>query len=1083
MEFREDVILGVDIGIGSIGWALLKDSGENGLEIFSQNNSRGEWNNALGSRVFSIPEEPKTKELLNRKRRAARQQRRVIKRRARRMRRLRNLLEKYGISGARDIAALHQPRGRQLDPWRLRVEGLERVLNDQELAVLLLHLAKHRGFRSNSKKDKSGTDKETGKMLKAVGTLEQRLHESSVPTVGVLLAAEPRKRNRSGIDGKPVYERTMLRSLLERESAHIFARQRELGNPKAGETLQKEYAELAFEQRPLRSSAELVGFCTFLPEERRAPKYAPTAEKFRLTMRLLNLRLTQPGLPGNGARQRALNRDEISKILSLLGGQKSISYSSLRKTLKLTADWRFEGLNYGAKDKNGREENPEKSDLVSRSAGCGPGTYILNNVLGAEDFARLMRLRTDEGRACLDALAKIISDNDDITEIAKAFTQLPLSEAENIKLMQAVRNGDFSNFKGAMRLSLKAMEEIIPLLLETLSYDEACAQAGFDHSRAADLKLEDVRNPVVRRILRELRQQVKCLTREFGVVPGKVHVELLRDVGKSADERNQIDKGMKKRGDEKQGRREHLAGHWGVSPEHISADELLRYELWLSQGNKCAYYMLWRKADGERFYGPQSNCREGAIDIRELRDSAHSVQVDHILPRSRTQDNSFHNLCLCTNAANQNKGNRTPYEWLGASNPEAWHEFANWVEAGPFKGLKRRNFLLKDLSEEKEKRFCERNLNDSRYAARLVKQWFEKEYEYWGSRFDIPTKREDGTSIRRVFARPGGVTAFLRRAWGLDGLKKDAAGKRTGDRHHALDAFIVACCSESALQKATRLFQQVENNRPDETLAPPMPHCRERLATAVRDVFVSRAERGKLKGPLHKETLRAVRQEKDEAGQPVRMLYERVAVDALKKDDLKKIKDAERCPDVIKALSDWIEAGKPKDQDKLPRSAKGDIIRRVRLRLGRFSSGVIIKRGSGEAQADNASMVRTEVYIKDGKFYLLPVYTWQVAQGIRPERVIAGGKDEAEWPLLDASYTFCFSLLSDSYIVTEDSKGAVKEGYFVSTDRTTAAITLAMMHDREEKIRGLGVQRLKRFEKYRVDRLGRLNRVKKEKRP
>ncbi len=44
-----------------------------------------------------------------------------------------------------------------------------------------------------------------------------------------------------------------------------------------------------------------------------------------------------------------------------------------------------------------------------------------------------------------------------------------------------------------------------------------------------------------------------------------------------------------------------------------------------------------------------------------------------------------------------------------------------------------------------------------------------------------------------VLARPGQLTAKLRRAWGLDDLKKDENGKRRqDDRHHALDAIVLA---------------------------------------------------------------------------------------------------------------------------------------------------------------------------------------------------------------------------------------------------------------------------------------------------
>jgi CRISPR-associated endonuclease Csn1 len=45
--------------------------------------------------------------------------------------------------------------------------------------------------------------------------------------------------------------------------------------------------------------------------------------------------------------------------------------------------------------------------------------------------------------------------------------------------------------------------------------------------------------------------------------------------------------------------------------------------------------------------------------------------IDHILPWSRTFDNSLNNKVLCLKVENQNKTNQTPFEYLanGEKNP------------------------------------------------------------------------------------------------------------------------------------------------------------------------------------------------------------------------------------------------------------------------------------------------------------------------------------------------------------------------------------------------------------------------------
>ena len=62
------------------------------------------------------------------------------------------------------------------DPWLPRAQALTRTLTGPELAAALGHIAHHRGFRSNSKRDRSASAAdETSKMLKAIAGTQERL--------------------------------------------------------------------------------------------------------------------------------------------------------------------------------------------------------------------------------------------------------------------------------------------------------------------------------------------------------------------------------------------------------------------------------------------------------------------------------------------------------------------------------------------------------------------------------------------------------------------------------------------------------------------------------------------------------------------------------------------------------------------------------------------------------------------------------------------------------------------------------------------------------------------------------------------
>lgn len=146
----------------------------------------------------------------------------------------------------------------------------------------------------------------------------------------------------------------------------------------------------------------------------------------------------------------------------------------------------------------------------------------------------------------------------------------------------------------------------------------------------------------------------------------------------------------------------------------------------------------------------------------------------------------------------------------------------------------------------------------------------------------------------------------------MNSSKKDANGKRIpDDRHHALDAIVVAACSEAMLNRLTRAFQEAERlglGRDFRNLDPPWNGFCTQVLAAVENVFVSRAERHRARGEAHAETIKQVRKRN---GRP--KVYERRPVADLKIGDLERIKDAERNSAPIAALRAWIEAGKPKD--------------------------------------------------------------------------------------------------------------------------------------------------------------------------
>ncbi len=907
-------VLGIDLGIASCGWAVVEPEGEARRII------------GAGVRCFDAPLVDKTGEPKSAVRRTARGQRRVIRRRRQRMHNVRAILHRFGILSGVGSDALREAMrraqlrgdGHALSPWRLRAMAHDRLLDDDELSIVVGHIARHRGFRSNSKRDAgANAADETSKMKKAMEQTREGL--AKYRSFGEMIESDPkfaeRKRNRD-----KDYSHTPKRSDLEDELRFIFAAQRRFGNPRATLELEAEIAAAAFTQRPLQDSEGKVGPCPFEPGEKRTAKRAPSFEAFRFLSRLANLRLT------TGRAERGLTPEEIALAARGFGEQKSVTFKTLRKLLDLDPNARFAGVS----------PDKEALDVVARSGAAAAGTSALREALGAAPWNALVK--TPEK---LDRVAEVLTFREDIGRIRQGLQEIGLPPLVLEALGKAAEAGAFNSFTGAAHISAKAARNIIPGLREGLMYSDACARVAYDHSARPAVSLDQINSPVTRRAFGEAIKQIRAVAREFAPIDC-VHIELARDVGKSAEERAKLTKGIEDRNADKDKKRKQASELLG---REISDDELMRFELATEQQFRCAYCDNPIAPDGF-----------SANDTR--------YQVDHILPWSRFGDDSYLNKTLCCVRCNQEKRGRTPYEWFDADKaPVDWEKFVAGFEGlKEMKGLKKRNFRLKDAISVEDK-FKARNLTDTRWASRLLADELKRI-------FPAP----DGE--RRVFARPGAITSKLRRAWGLESLKKVDGERVSDDRHHAVDAIVLAVTTEGLLQAMTKEIQRREREgRADDIfhVARPWPHFHaeaERVVygeNGIGGVFVSRAERRRARGKAHDATVKQVREIDGEE-----IVFERKAIEKLTEKDLERIPTpapygrvadpAKLRDELVDSLRAWIAAGKPKSPDQLPRSPKGDLIRKVRV-LTNAKVGVRLNGGT----VDRGEMARVDVFRRADK--------------------------------------------------------------------------------------------------------------------
>jgi CRISPR-associated endonuclease Csn1 len=1028
--------LGIDIGIASIGFAAVDLDSETILKS--------------NSYIFERAENPKTGASLALPRRTARGQRRVISRRAKRKKAIRRLLREHSLSQVDQIDipltqtrgefypdqftadALKQEKNATISVWDFRKDALERRLTETEFARVLFTMAKRRGYQSN-RKGAETNDVEGKKALSAAKDLQEAMARSGQATIGAYLATKDKKRNGDGN-----YENFIERNLLRYEVKKIFESQRALGFEKATPELEEQFLEIAFFQRPLQSSAHLIGFCGLEPDERRAPKFSYTAELFVLWSKLNNLRIKN-----QSGDERPLTQTEKETLAAKAQTLKSLSYVQIRKQLELTDQDRFNISYRKVKDNDTSWEairdTTEKKDFISLS-----GYHAIKEALAISSDMD-WRIWLHSNRETMDEIARLLSILEDATQIDVELSKLPLQRSQIDQLAK------ITQFQKTVDLSLKALRAIEPFMLLGLTYDKACLAAGYDHSQKTNKALsklplfEDIRNPVVNRALAQARKIINAVIREYGK-PETIIIELARDVGKNFQDRAAIEKEQKKNEERRNDAKHHIGEILNIKPENVSGDDILRYRLWKEQDGFCPYSGVYITPD-------------------MLRDAL-ATQIDHIIPYSRSWNDSYMNKILCLTSENQSKGNETPREYFTRIGYDI-DRLAAYASRLPRK--KAENFLIERFDEDKAKEWKDRALNDTRYIARALKNHIENNLDLGKG--------------NRVQTRNGALTANLRGAWGF------AAKNRDNDRHHALDAIVLACSTQAMVQQLSNWnkYEARRKNAGERTFPPkPWENFREDVKAYIDTIFVSRMPVRSITGAAHQDTIRSIRSLPNGEKQ----IIQRVKLKGLTLPMLEKLVDKERNIALHTLLKERLEAHGGKGDKAFAQpifmpvkdssTTKAPRINSVRI-VTNEKSGIEINHGL----ASNGDMVRVDVFKQDGKFHLVPIYVHHFTKSALPSRAVVAFKPEEKWTPVDDS-NFLFSLHKNDYVVLRDKKQTI-EGYYAGFDRATGAISIRA-HDsdpsfgKEGMKTGLGVKLLQDFQKYSVDFFGNKTRIEMEKR-
>ena len=397
---------------------------------------------------------------------------------------------------------------------------------------------------------------------------------------------------------------------------------------------------------------------------------------------------------------------------------------------------------------------------------------------------------------------------------------------------------------------------------------------SIDYFLIHEFRQHSLRNPIVEQVIAETLRVVKDIWNFYG--DGKedffdeIHLELGREMKNPSNKRKEISKKISENENTNQrirnllielkndgienvrpyspGQQELLklfeegiyASDEGLSEEILNirkasqptAAELKKYRLWLEQGYVSPY-------TGK------------TIQLSRLFTTEY--QIEHIIPQSRYFDDSLSNKIICEAEVNEVKGNMTAYEFiinrggemveLSTGRQVQLLERENY-EMHVKKYFKGNKAKIKNLlSEEIPESFINRQMNDSRYISKVVKNLLSN---------IVREDNEMETTSKNLLPVSGSITTRMKQDWGLNDVwnlliykrferlneitsseyfgnwvsrdekryfqikvpsenSKGFNKKRIDHRHHTLDAIVIAAVTREHVNYLNSLNSERQN--------------------------------------------------------------------------------------------------------------------------------------------------------------------------------------------------------------------------------------------------------------------------------
>lgn len=877
-----------DIGTNSIGWAVLElNDAHEPVSIIN-----------AGARIFSDGRDAQSGEPLAVKRRAARQASRMRDRYKRRRQKTLSKLIEYGLlpqdKASREKIILEtndHPSGvtsEKTDPYSLRARALNEKLPLEYVARALFHLGQRRGFKSNRKADRKSNEK--GQIALGIEQLTGLMHQAHAPTLGAYLAQRRaeghvvRIRANSEAFAEKDYAFYPERAMLEDEFKKIWQAQARFYPEILTDERKDELFHTIFFQRPLKEPK--VGLCTLTKGETRLAKAHPVFQLFRLYKEINELAIVLPDLS-----QRKLTMDERDALVTLMRPVKTKTFAALRKALKIPAGQRF------------NKEQDTRKQLT------GDEVYSV--------FSKIELFGSDWAQFSIEQQWEIIDQlrNEADVEKLEQWLKNKFPKLSGEQLTEIINAG---LPEGYGRFGITATTNILEQLKkDVIPESEAAHRCGYDHALSNrdwqgiealpryqevlerhivpgsgnendpyDIYKGRLTNPTVHIGLNQLRRLTNRLLKAYGK-PQQIVVELARDLPLSQKQKREINKTIRNNTEAAIGRSKKL-NECGQNDNGYNR-QLLK---------------LWEELD-EKPENRVSIYSGQPISLAML--FSGEVEIDHILPFSKSLDDNNANKILCLRSENRVKRDRAP------ADVTEWQDHYDEIIVRAQKLPKNKQWRFARGAMEKAMQnqdFLARQLTDTQYLARLAREYFSSLYP--GEEAD---NHGELKKHQHVWVVPGKLTELLRRNWGLNSLlhnkgesSADKPKNRQDHRHHAIDAAVIGVTTRSLLNRIARAAGQLEKqdfeNFVKESVSKTLPWqgFRDDVKTVIDKIIVSHkpdhgtisragyAEgKGKTAGQLHNETAYGLTGETDAKGNKI--VVTRKNFFSLEEKDILSIRD------------------------------------------------------------------------------------------------------------------------------------------------------------------------------------------------